>query len=210
MLGFSLSFNHVNLCLTQTSNQVTKRHRMEKERQFTALLIRLHIARMNQWPTQPLTVSWIVSAIHSRRKVKTTAKALRKDQRKEETLELRVIQLSYSRTTLSIISKCSLAPQHQVACLTSIRQQQRWFGEAAGRSADGLQWESPAHRQERSDAGLLVDEHGAACEGSVHFDLLRVGHRDQSVVLDLLVHLQETQWEKKPIIKKLDTPPSAD
>lgn len=45
-----------------------------------------------------------------------------KDQRKEETLELRVIQLSYSRTTLSIISKCSLAPQHQVACLTSIRQ----------------------------------------------------------------------------------------
>lgn len=57
------------------------------------------------------------------------------------------------------------------------------------------QTQAPAGQREHSDVGLLVDEHGAACEGSVNFDLLSVGHRDQRVVLQLLVHLQETQWE---------------
>lgn len=45
------------------------------------------------------------------------------------------MHLSYSRTTLSITSNCSLAPQHQLACPTSI-QERRWFGETAGRSTD--------------------------------------------------------------------------
>lgn len=44
-----------------------------------------------------------------------------------------------------------------------------------------------------SDVGLLVDEYRAACEGSIHFDLLHVGHRDQHVVLQLLEHLPGTQ-----------------
>lgn len=45
------------------------------------------------------------------------------------------MHLSYSHTTLSITSNCSLAPQHQLACPTSI-QERRWFGETAGRSTD--------------------------------------------------------------------------
>lgn len=42
----------------------------------------------------------------------------------------------------------------------------------------------------QSDVGLLVDEYRAACEGSIHFDLLNVGHGDQHVVLQLLEHLR--------------------
>lgn len=53
-----------------------------------------------------------------------------------------------------------------------------------------MHWETPwwAH----SDVGLPVDEYRAACEGSIHFDLFLVGHRNQHVVLQLLEHLQDT------------------
>lgn len=44
-----------------------------------------------------------------------------------------------------------------------------------------------------SVVGLFVEEYGAACEGSIHFDLLHVAHRDQHVVLQLLEHLWDTQ-----------------
>ena len=41
-----------------------------------------------------------------------------------------------------------------------------------------------------SDVLLLVDQHRAAGQSSVHLDLLRVGHRYERVVLQLLKHLQ--------------------
>ena len=53
--------------------------------------------------------------------------------------------------------------------------------------------EPPPPPLSRSDVGRLVDEHGAACERAVNFDLLHVGHRDQHVVLELLKHLQDTK-----------------
>lgn len=93
-IRYSLFFflNHVDLCLIQTPNQVTSRHRKEKERQFTALLLRHHIGSMNRWPTQLLTerlfpglCSWYIREEKWKKK---------KNQRKEETLDLRVTHLS--------------------------------------------------------------------------------------------------------------------
>lgn len=45
----------------------------------------------------------------------------------------------------------------------------------------------------RSDVGLLINEHAAAGEGSVHFALLRVWYWNQHVVLQFLKHLQKSK-----------------